>query len=77
MGVRVWVEVRLGLGVSVAVDDSVGAGVWVDGRVALGCTVLDGVGEESSVRLHPVSQRQSTATMNHKLRLFLFANRKE
>jgi len=77
VGVRVLVGVTLGLGVSVAVGDCVGVGVCEYEWVALGCTVLVSVAEESIVRLQLVSQVQSTDTMNHNLKLVLFGDRKE
>ena len=77
MGVRVWVEVTLGLGVIVDVGGWVFVGVCVNERVLLGVTVQAGVRVDAVDLLQAVHQQLSTKTTKNSLIFLLFGDREE
>jgi hypothetical protein len=77
VGVRVWVEVTLGLGEIVDVGGWVIVGVWVNELVLLGATVQAGVRVVTVDLLQAVNQQLSTKITKNSLILLLFGDVEE
>jgi hypothetical protein len=77
VGVRVWVEVTLGLGVIVDVGGWVFVGVCVNERVLLGTTDQVGVRVDAVDLLQAVNQQLSTKTTKNSLIFLLFGDGEE